>query len=173
MGVDVYVNADFAGHWPHEDKDDPICVKSRTGYAICIANCPVIWGSKLQSTIALSTTKAEYNALSMVMCLVLPFNELFKVVGSGVGIGKEHLTTFKTTVWEDNNGCLILANMEPGRTTPRSKHHAIKQHWFRSHIQEGVIEIKKIDTHLQKADIMTKGMGPDKFREIRFILCGW
>ena len=47
MGVDIYVDTDFAGLWPHEDKDDPICVKSRTGYAICIANCPVIWGSKL------------------------------------------------------------------------------------------------------------------------------
>ena len=101
----------------------------------------------------------------MVMRLVLPFNELLKVIGSGVGIGAEHLTTFKTTVWKDNNGCLILANMEPGQSTPRSKHCAIKQHWFCSHIKEGVIEIKKIETHLQKADILTKGMGQIKLRK--------
>ena len=98
---------------------------------------------------------------------------MFKVVGAGVGIDNNFLTQFKTTVWEDNNGCLILANMEPGRNTPRSKHYAIKQHWFRSHLEPGVIEIKKIDTTEQKADILTKGMGREKFKEIRLLLCGW
>ena len=34
---------------------------------------------------------------------------------------------FQTTVWEDNSACQILANLEPGRQTPRSKHCAIKQ----------------------------------------------
>ena len=33
---------------------------SRTGYVIFYANCPIIWQSKLQTTIALSTTEAKY-----------------------------------------------------------------------------------------------------------------
>ena len=110
FNIDVYVDADFAGLWPHEDKNDPTCVKSRTGHAICIADCPVIWGSKLQGSIALSTTEAEYNALSMTMRLVLPLLELYKTVGSSLGIASEVATHFQTTVWEDNNECLILAN---------------------------------------------------------------
>jgi Reverse transcriptase (RNA-dependent DNA polymerase) len=37
LRIDCYVDADFAGLWPHEDKEDPICVKSRSGYVILIA----------------------------------------------------------------------------------------------------------------------------------------
>jgi hypothetical protein len=48
LKVDYFVDADFAGLWPHEDHDDPVCVKSRSGYVICLSDCPVVWGSKLQ-----------------------------------------------------------------------------------------------------------------------------
>ncbi|KAI2505066.1 hypothetical protein MHU86_9342 [Fragilaria crotonensis] len=58
---------DFAGLWGFEDPQDPTCVKSRTGYVLCLAGCPIIWASKLQSDIALSTMEAEYNALSMAL----------------------------------------------------------------------------------------------------------
>ena len=37
---------------------------SRTGYFIYYAPCLIIWESKLQSIVALSTTEAEYIALS-------------------------------------------------------------------------------------------------------------
>jgi hypothetical protein len=60
MGIDCYVDADFAGLWNVEDPQDPTSAKSRTGYVLCIAGCPVIWASKLQSDIALSTMEAEY-----------------------------------------------------------------------------------------------------------------
>jgi hypothetical protein len=173
MDIDCYVDADFAGLWPYEDKHDPSCVKSRTGFAICISNCPVIWSSKLQTDIAMSTMESEYNALSMAMKSVLPLQTLVRVVARGVGLSEERLTTFKTSVWEDNAGAQILASLEPGRMTPRSKHYAIKYHWFREHLKPNQVEVKKIHTHDQKADILTKGLRTAKFREIRFILCGW
>ena len=68
------------------------------------------------------------NALSMTMHLLIPLQELFCTIGLSLGIQEESITYFKTTVWEDNQGCLTLANMEPGQNTPRSKHYAIKQH---------------------------------------------
>ena len=49
--MDCYVDADCVGLWLHKNKQDPLCVKSRTGFAICIANCPVMGSSKLQSDI--------------------------------------------------------------------------------------------------------------------------
>jgi hypothetical protein len=67
------VDADFAGLWPYEDKHDPSCVKSRTGFVICISGCPVIWSSKLQTDIATLTMEAEYNGFSMAMQELLPF----------------------------------------------------------------------------------------------------
>jgi hypothetical protein len=47
MEVDLYADADFAGLWNHGDDQDPVCVKSRTGY--------LTWVFKLQTEIALST----------------------------------------------------------------------------------------------------------------------
>ena len=38
--------------------------KSTSGYVFCIAGGPVSWKSKIQDTVALSTSEAEYVALS-------------------------------------------------------------------------------------------------------------
>jgi hypothetical protein len=119
--IDCYVDADLAGLWGYEDLNGPSYVKSRTGYVINIANCPIIWKIKLQSCIASSTVEAEYNALSMAMRDVLPLRNLAIEISKGLGMSGNTPTTFKTTVWEDINGALKLATMEPGRTTPRSK----------------------------------------------------
>ena len=107
--IDVFVDADFAGLWPHKDKLDPTCVKSCTGFVICIANCPVIWQSKLQSEIATSTTEAEYIALSQALYSVLPFLDITQALKSYIGL-EENETTFKVRVWEDNSECHTLAN---------------------------------------------------------------
>jgi hypothetical protein len=138
LTLDCYVDADFAGLWPHEDKSDATCVKSRSGNVIKLSDCPVIWGSRLQGEIALSTMEAEYNALSTTMRELHPFKELVSAVGEIVGFGKEQMATIRTTVHEDNVGALTLANMEPGRSTPRSKHYAIKTHWFRSKLKNRI-----------------------------------
>jgi hypothetical protein len=116
--------------------------------------------------------EAEYNALSVVMHSVLPFQVHVNSVTKGIGMDNENLTSFKTTVWEDNAGALQLATLEPGRT-PRSKHYAIKYHWFRSHLKPNKVEFCKIDSNKQKADILTKGLTKDKFESIRKLLCGW
>jgi hypothetical protein len=121
LPIDCYVDMDFAGLWGYEDRNAPSCVKIRTWYVINIANCPVIWKSKLQSCIASSTMEAENNALSMSMRDVLPQRNLVIKISKGVGMSGKTPPTFKTTVWEDNIGALKLATMEPGRTTPRSK----------------------------------------------------
>jgi len=65
LQVDYYVDADFAGLWNSEDDQDPICVKSRTGFLIMFMGCPLTWAFKLQTQIALSTMESEYIALSI------------------------------------------------------------------------------------------------------------
>jgi hypothetical protein len=78
----------------------------------------------------------------------------------------------KSTVFEDNNGAIATATAV--KMTPRTKHIAVKYHFFKSHVDVGTgISLSKIDTNLQKADIFTKGLAPQKFVEIRKLLCGW
>jgi len=43
LDIECVFDADFPGIWPQEDKQDLSCVKSRTSFVICMANCPVIW----------------------------------------------------------------------------------------------------------------------------------
>jgi hypothetical protein len=90
MDIDCYVDADFAGLWPHENKLDPTCVKSRTGFAICIANCPVIWSSKLQGDIATSTMESEYSALSSTMRDLLPLRKLLIILLQSISARGSH-----------------------------------------------------------------------------------
>ena len=41
LQVDCYVDAVFAGLWNVEQDQDPLCVKSRTGYLIMFMGCPL------------------------------------------------------------------------------------------------------------------------------------
>ena len=63
-GLECHVDADWAGSWQDQSSHDPLSAHSCTGYVITYAGCPIIWASKMQSLIALSTTEAEYIALS-------------------------------------------------------------------------------------------------------------
>jgi hypothetical protein len=170
-GFECYVDADFAGTFTKATADDPQSCLSRTGYVIKFANCPLIWSSKMQSTIALSTTEAEYIALSSslrdVIFLMQLLNE-FKKIGLPLSIPTPII---KCKVFEDNVGALELANTPKLR--PRTKHLAIQLHHFRSYVFNGSITISHVSTKEQVADILTKPLPRDSFRYLRFQLSGW
>ena len=82
LRVDCYVDADFGGLFAVEDKQDPGSVKSRTGYVIFYRGAPLLWVSKMQTQIALSTMEAEYIALSQSMRDLIPIREVLKEIMS-------------------------------------------------------------------------------------------
>jgi hypothetical protein len=62
---ECYCGADFSGNWnKHFALFDPSTAKSCRGWIVFYAGCPVIWASKLQTQVAVSTTEAEYIAMS-------------------------------------------------------------------------------------------------------------
>lgn len=173
LDIECYVDADFAGLWNSDDEQDPHCVRSRTGFVILVAGCPVLWKSKLQTEIALSTMESEYIALSQSCRELLPLQDLVNEVGAIVGMPEGDKTMgVHSTVFEDNEPCLKLANMELPRMTNRSKHIAIKYHWFRSHVGKE-LTVSPISTEDQLADIFTKSPGLPIFESLRKRLMGW
>ena len=65
---DCYVDASHAGEWHQLNaENDPTTARSQMGYALMYVNCPLIWASKIQTKIALSSTEAEYIALSQAL----------------------------------------------------------------------------------------------------------
>jgi hypothetical protein len=172
MELDLYVDADFAGLWNHEDDQDPVCVKSRTGYLITLGSCPVTWVSKLQTEIALSTLESEYIALSQAMRDLLPMRRLLQEIGIVMNLDFAKPAIVHSTIFEDNNGALGLATAP--KLSPRTKHIGIKYHWFKSHIgEEHGILITKVDTQYQKADMFTKGLPLETLTNIRKLVMGW
>ena len=78
MGIECYVDADFAGGWSITTSNDVDNVMSCTGFVIIYANCPIYWANCLQTEIALSTVEAEYIAMSSALREVIPLMALRK-----------------------------------------------------------------------------------------------
>jgi len=169
--LDCYVDADFAGIYKVEDSDDPISVKSRTGYVLMFAGLLLLWSTKLQSEIALSTTEAEYIALSKSMRDLIPSRELLNEVSKILQYSAPNQSKTISTAFEDNNGALELVKCP--RMRPKTKHTAIKYHHFREQVMTGKIKIEGIDTSTQIADIFTKPLTRTKFETLRKLLLGW
>jgi hypothetical protein len=120
--------------------------------------------------VALSTTEAEYIALSQSLRDVLPIMELvaemkarkFRVICT------EPYVYCKT--FEDNSGALKLARLPKLR--PRSKHINCSYHHFREHVRKGIVKIFPISTLSQVADILSKNVSQNLFVKHRIKMCG-
>jgi histone deacetylase 1/2 len=172
LSLDMYADADFAGLWNAEDVNDPICLQSRKGCIITLGKSPVLWASKLQTEISLSTAEAEYIALSTGMRALLPLRRLIQEIAESLGVTRDEVSKV-SCVWEDNNAALTIANSPYLNMTPRTKSIAVKYHWFRQHLIPGEIEVVRIDTKVQKADIFTKGLAKQEFESKRKMITGW
>ena len=172
FSMDVYCDSDFLGIYGKEKRTDPDNVRSRGGYVILVNGCPVVWKSTLLQSICLSTMMAEYYTLSLALREVLPLRDLIGAITKGLNLSDDLMTTFQVTIWEDNMGALTLANLDPGQNTPRSKFYDSKAHWFRSYLNERM-NVLKIDTKLQLADIFTKPLVQRDFERLIEMLQGW
>ena len=173
LHLDCYPDADFAGLWKHEDSNDPHCVLSRTGYVITLARCPIIWASKMQTEIALSTMEAEYIALSTACRDLFPVMDKLVKITTILNLPFTPGSNMHVRIHEDNAGALVLGKLEPLRMTPHSKHYAVKYHWFWEQLLPRNIELVKIALENQLGDIFTKGLGPVAFKRMQKQLMGW
>ena len=108
----------------------------------------ISWSSKLQSAPALSFTEAEYMAMTRAAQEAIWLSQLLEQLG------------FKqdspTRLQGDNQGAIALAK-NPG-DHPRSKHIQLRYHFIRLSINEGLIELNYVPTHLMTADGLTKSL---------------
>ncbi len=131
----------------------PSSVKSRSSYIITFSGCPLLWFSKLQSEISLSTAEAKYISLSTSLRELIPMHTIHQELSTVCYISVTAAQTH-STVFEDNKGCVDLIAAPTMR--PRTCHLAIKYHHFREHMHSGQIHFKWISTNEQLTDIFTK-----------------
>ena len=120
------------------DREDPISVKSRTSYVITFSGWPLTRKIKLQSLVAVSTMEAEYIALSHCMRELIPLRRLTREVGEAFGVSEGDLA-IHSVMFEENTGAIALAKVP--KMTPRSKHIALRYHYFVKKFERGILEL--------------------------------
>ncbi len=111
LKIVCYQDSDFAGLWMRDDKQDPHCVWSYTGFVICLANCPVLWKIKLQTKIALSTMEAEYVALSRSCRDLFPIIDATKELCSIFNLDMQVSADLHIKMHKDDVGALMLEKL--------------------------------------------------------------
>ncbi|KAE8966953.1 hypothetical protein PR001_g28243 [Phytophthora rubi] len=149
--LEAYSDADWAGN-----RDDR---RSVSGMLLMLCGAPVVWRSTFQKTVALSSTEAEYMALSDCVKECVWIRRLLK------DIGAEQVGA--TVIYEDNQGAMALAKNVGYQA--RTKHIDIRYHFIREKVVRNEVELEYVDTKNQLADFMTKGLSSKTLRYLMML----
>ena len=148
-GLHCAVDSSFA--------DDHDTAKSTTGYVVFLAGNPVIWRSKLQSTVSTLTCEAEYAAIfeaSKDCAWIRSFlTELGRMPPGPIPILEDNLGAIK---WANDDG------MSSGR-----RHVRVEYHYAVQEVRSGHIEVRHVPSGENPADGLTKPLDKRSFQ--RFV----
>ena len=133
--------------------------KSISGCVTTIDGTTTHWSSKKQGAVTLSSTEAEYVAISTV-CQEVKFqqmllDELLQCAKPGI-------------IFEDNTGCIFLVNNQ--QVGQRTKHIDTRHHFIRDEIKNKTIVIKFVKSEDNIADCMTKNLSEGPFVKFKINL---
>ena len=106
----------------------------------------VVWGSKLQSTVALSTAETEYMAMCASLQEVLFLRQILANL--------DHAPSGSTRMLEDTKGCKAMATND--MTTAKSKHIDIRYHFIREVVKGKAVVVLYCPTGNMLGDALTK-----------------
>ena len=140
-----YCDADYAG--------DPDSRRSTTGYVFVLNGGAISWASRLQKTVAASTTEAEYMAEAAAVKEALWLKTLLTDIDYSINAVK---------LYADNQAAIKLMNNPI--VSQRSKHIDVSYHFARQHIVNGTIALTYKPTAEMVADTLTKAVPESKHR---------
>ena len=146
--IELFSDSDYAG-----DKEKRISV---SGFILYFMGVPVLWRSKGQRSVTLSSSEAEYVALSEAAKEIKFIYQLLKCFGVEVKL--------PIIVRVDNVGAIFMSeNVSSGS---RTKHVDIRYHFVREYIEEGFVKIIFVRTKENVADVFTKNVNGDIYDEL-------
>lgn len=151
-------------HYPvcHSDSDwagDPNTRRSTTGYLFKMNGGAISWKSRLQPTVSLSSTEAEYRATTEAGQEIAWLRNLLDFLKI------RHPTP--TVLCCDNQGAVDMTKKTVfhGRT----KHIEVQYHWIREQVEKGTITLRHVPTENMLADILTKALNPKDHRRLKHL----
>lgn len=149
-----YADADWAS-----DKDTR---RSVTGYLFMHGGAAISWSSKLQPTVALSSSEAEYMSACAAAQEAIHLRRLMGSLG--------YMQQGPTIIMEDNMGCIGMS--ENPIMHRRSKHIDIRFHFLREAVERGEVVLTFIPTVEQVADLLTKALPKTRTQALRGQMLG-
>jgi len=151
--IKAYCDSDFAG-----DKDTRISV---TGFCIYLLGCLVAWKSKGQKHVTLSSTEAEYVAVSDVCTEIMFVRMILEFLGVRVKM--------PIVVHCDNIGAIFLSYN--AKVSQRTKHIDIKYRYVGEYVEQGIVKIIFVKSENNVSDILTKNTPQETFKrhKMRFL----
>jgi hypothetical protein len=140
VSMTMYTDSDWAG-----DKESR---RSISGYIIFLMDCPVLWKSKQQVSVTLSSSEAEYVALSEAA------KEIKFISQALVSLGMK--VKYPIIVKVDNVGAIFMS--ENITATNRTRHIDARYHFVHELVEDGLILIQFVCTKENKADPFTKNV---------------
>ena len=119
--------------------------RSITGYVFTLDGYAISWKAHLQPTVALSTTEAEYMAVSEVVKEAVWLKGNLKV----------------EEVFCDNQGAVLFS--KDRMFHDRTKHIDIRHHYIREVVAKSDLKVVKISTNDNAADMLTKPLSVAMF----------
>eukprot|EP01018_Ginkgo_biloba_P036228 Gb_41260 [translate_table: standard] len=158
-GLEFVQNDDFKLQG-HTDSNWAGCANTRRstfGYSFSLGSTAVTWSSKKQSTVALSSTEAEYKAAFAAASEAIWLRKVL----DDMGLDQEEATE----LYCDNQSTIKMAKNHVFHA--RTKHIEVHHHFIRELILNGDIELLYRPTEDQIVDIFTKPLAQDKFQKFR------
>ncbi|KAL5856639.1 hypothetical protein ACOSQ3_004097 [Xanthoceras sorbifolium] len=140
-----YVDADLAGNVDIR--------KSTTGYVYTLGGTAVSWVSQLQKIVALSTTEAEYVAVTEASKEMVWLQSFLEELGK-----KQE----DNVLYCDSQSAIHLAKNPSFHS--RTKHIQLRYHFIRSLLEDGILKLEKISGAQNPADMLTKTVTTDKLK---------
>jgi hypothetical protein len=127
--------------------------KNTSRYCFSLGSTMTSWKSRKQSSIALSTTEAEYIAACSAICEAIWLQKLL--------IGPFNLEMEDTLILCDNQSCITM--IENPVFHDKTKHIEIQYHYIRDMVQKGAVKLQYVGTNEQVANVLTKPLSRVKF----------
>ena len=149
-------NHDIVGYSDSDWGGDLASRKSTSGYVFILAGGAVTWKSRKQSTVALSSTEAEYMAVAMATSEALWLkNLLFELAVSSISISRP------LSIFCDNQGCVFVTKNPKEHS--RLKHIDLRYMFVRDAVEKNKISVSFCSTSVMAADVLTKPLAKEKF----------
>jgi hypothetical protein len=136
----TYSDADYGGN-----RDNG---RSTTGYMVKLGTGAVCWSSKLQPTVTLSTTEAEFVAAEAAGKEVCWMRHLLGELGYG--------PSQPSLLLIDNQSVINVAKNPEHHG--QMKHLDLKYYWLREKVEKKVMMPKYLPTNNMPADLLTKSL---------------